>query len=169
MSAGIAIALSFAVGCVAWGQAGARDEIVELQSGDKVIVRADGTMGHYDRVGVPIPMPEGVVMTAKDGTRLIMKHQSLWRSALEVAGHAYGRATTVPFAPKTGGRRVMELQDGGRVEVDATGDMVHYDSKGRRVPMKDDEVMKMKDGSRILMINGSAWQEAARSPSTDAR
>ena len=146
---------------VAVAQPVARDTVVELRSGDKVVVRADGTMVHYDARGEPIPMEEGVVMIGKDGARLVMKRQSLWREALETAGRTYAKATAEPdFAqPKD---RTIELADGGRVTVDRDGAMAHFDRAGKRIPMADGEVMVAKGGSRILMDNGTMWREAVR-------
>jgi hypothetical protein len=49
----IAVVLGTAV---AVAQPRAQDEVVELRSGAKVVVRADGTMVHYDAHGDPVPM-----------------------------------------------------------------------------------------------------------------
>jgi ferric-dicitrate binding protein FerR (iron transport regulator) len=102
-------------------------------------------------------MEEGVVMVGKDGSRLIMKGQSLWREALEAAGSTYAKATAEPRFSKPK-ERTIDLQDGGRVTMDRDGAMVHFDQTGKRIPMADGEVMIARDGSRILMANGTMWR-----------
>jgi hypothetical protein len=39
--------------------------------------------------------------------------------------------------------------------------MTHYGAAGARVRMKDGDVMTAKDGTRILMNNGSLWSANA--------
>ncbi len=142
----------------AFAQSNQKDQVLELKGGDKVVVRADGTMAHYDANGLVKPMPEGVVMTTADGTRVMMKEQSLWHEILGIVGSTYGRATAEPYLPK-GGAREIQLRDGGRLAVGENGKMSHYDGNGRAVTMKDGDVMVAKDGSRILMVNGGAWKQ----------
>jgi len=48
--------------------------------------------------------------------------------------------------------------DGGKVTVQKDGGMIHTDSAGTRVKMKDGEVMEAKDGSTLMMKNKAIWQ-----------
>jgi hypothetical protein len=62
---------SLLMGTEAWSDEPPR--VVQLQEGDRVVIEVDGTMKHYDRRGNPMPMADGTVMTASDGSRLLMK------------------------------------------------------------------------------------------------
>jgi hypothetical protein len=146
---------------IAAAQPSARDEVVELIAGDRLVIRADGTMSHYDVRGIPMSMQEGVVMTGKDGSRLIMKRQSLWREVLETAGSAYAMATAESYLSQRR-ERTIELEDGGRVTIDRDGTMAHNDRSGNPMSMVDGQVMIAKDGSRILMVNRIVWREVAK-------
>lgn len=139
-----------------WAQGG-KDRVIELKGGARVVQRADGTMSHYDGAGMPVAMPEGEVMVAKDGGRIMMKSQALWREILELAGASYARANTVAIVGGGSKQRSIDLKDGGRIALSADGTMAHYDAAGNRLGMADGEVMIGKDGSRILMVNGSLW------------
>ena len=136
-----------------WAQRVSEDRTIELRGGERVVVHADGTMSHYNSAGNRVPMPEGVVMVAQDGRRLMMKGQALWREILDVAATSYGRAVG-GIGPN---QRSIELKDGGRVVWSTDGTMVHYDAAGNRQRMADGVVMIAKDGRRILMGNGSLW------------
>jgi len=59
-----------------WGETS--DRVIELNDGSRIAVRRDGTMQHYDAAGARLRMADGVVMTAKDGTRIIMNNGRLW-------------------------------------------------------------------------------------------
>lgn len=59
-----------------WGETSER--VIELNDGSRIAVRPDGTMQHYDAAGARIRMTDGVVMTAKDGTRFMMNNGRLW-------------------------------------------------------------------------------------------
>ena len=146
---------------IAGAQPVAQDQIVELQSGGKVVIRADGTMGHYDARGNALAMEDGVVMLGKDGDRLIMKGRSLWREVLETAGSLYAQSTVEPDLRKKA-ERTIELKGGDRVTIHPDGSMVHYDRGGNRLSMVDGEIMIAKDGSRLLMVNGAVWKEATK-------
>ncbi len=139
-----------------WAQGG-KDRVIEMKGGERVVLRADGTMSHYDGAGIPVVMTEGVVMVAKDGSRIMMKSQALWREILELGATSYARANTIPIAGSVANQRSIELKDGGRIVLSGDGKMVHYDAAGNRQRMADGEVMIAKDGSRILMSNGSLW------------
>ncbi len=140
-----------------WSQSGGKDRLIELRGGERVVMRADGSMTHYDQAGGTIAMPEGAVMITKDGSRVMMKGQSLWREILELAASNYARATTGAIPRDSPGQRTIELNDGGRIVLGRGGAMAHYDAAGNRQGMADGEVMITKDGGRILMVNGSLW------------
>ena len=139
-----------------WAQAG-KDRVIELKGGAQVVLRADGTMSHYDGAGIPVAMPEGVVMVAEDGGRIVMKSQALWREILDLAATSYARANTFAIAGGGSKQRSIDLKDGGRIVLSADGTMAHYDAAGNRQGMADGELMIGKDGNRILMVNGSLW------------
>jgi hypothetical protein len=139
-----------------WAQGG-KDRVIELKGGARVVLRADGTMSHYDSAGIPVAMPEGVVMVAEDGGRIMMKSQALWREILELAATSYAQANTFAIAGGGSNQQSIDLKDGGRIMLGADGTMAHYDAAGNRLGMADGEVMIGKDGSRILMVNGSLW------------
>ena len=149
---------------IASAQPIAKDQVVELQSGGRVVLRADGTMGHYDARGNAISMQDGVVMIDKDGDRLIMKSRSLWREVLETAGSIYAQSTVEPNLWRQT-ERTIELEGGDRVVISRDGSMVHYDRDGKKLSMMDGEIMVAKDGSRILMANGAVWKDAAKASS----
>jgi len=144
-------------GMAGGAQDGANERVIELTGGGRVVVHADGTMGHYDAAGGPIAMPEGTVMTAKDGGRIMMKAEALWREIVLQATVNYGLASTLPEGGDRASQRFVELRDGGRITLLGDGTMVHYDATGKRVRMAEGAVMIAKDGTRILMNNGTLW------------
>ncbi|MEO8508259.1 MAG: CopK family periplasmic copper-binding protein [Betaproteobacteria bacterium] len=141
-----------------WAQSGETDRVIELKGGERVVVRADGSMSHYDGSGKSIVMSEGAVMIAKDGGRIVMKSQALWREILELAATGYAQATTGAIKKTSPDKRSIALRDGGRIVLGSGGAMAHYDAAGNRQGMADGEVMIAKDGSRILMVNDSLWR-----------
>ena len=153
-----------------WAQSGGKEGVIGLQGGGRIVVRADGTMSHYDSAGNPVAMPEGVVMIAADGTRIMMKGQALWREIIETAARSYAQATAGPNIGSGANQRSIELKDGGRISVRADGTMAHYDATGKQLRMAEGEVMIAKDGSKVLMVNGSLWTPGMnREPSQSAR
>lgn len=52
----------------------------------------------------------------------------------------------------------IELKDGGKIVIEKNGAMVHLDAAGKRVKMKDGQVMEAKDGSKIMMKNNALWK-----------
>lgn len=54
---------------------------------------------------------------------------------------------------------VVELKDGGNILVDKDGHTYHTDAKGKRVRMKNGEVMEGKDGRKYLHRNDVVWQQ----------
>jgi hypothetical protein len=57
---------------------GTGERVIELNDGSRIAVRRDGTMQHYDATGLRLQMADGVVMTAKDGTPIMMNNGRLW-------------------------------------------------------------------------------------------
>jgi len=54
---------------------------------------------------------------------------------------------------------VVALKDGGTIVVDKDGRTYHSDAAGKRVRMKDGEVMEGKDGRKYLHKNDVVWQQ----------
>lgn len=134
---------------------------IPLRDGGRLVVRADGTMAHYDAAGRPIVMGDGVEMTARDGTRILMKNASLWRQAIEAAATSYGLASSLPAKPAADGARTIALADGGRVVLRPDGTLAILRADGTRVPTKDGDVLQAKDGTRLLVSKGTVWAPAA--------
>jgi len=148
----------------AWALDARTQRVIELKDGGRVVLRVDGAMSHYDATGIPVAMAEGTVMTAWDGSRIMMKGASLWREIIERATVSFALASTVPLRQDTDMRRVIELEGGGRIELQVDGTMIHFDAAGKRVRMVDGDAMTAADGTRILMNNGTLWgPHAARS------
>ena len=148
-----------------WAQSGGKDGVIGLKGGERIVVRADGTMSHYDAAGNPVAMPDGVVMVADDGSRIMMKGQTLWREIVEIAARSYAQASGGAYIGRS-----IELKDGGRILVRADGTMAHYDATGKQQRMAEGEVMIAKDGSQVLMVNGSLWNQGLnRDTSQSAR
>ena len=154
---------------VTWAADAPPKRVIELKDGGQVVLRADGTMSHYDASGVPVAMPEGTVMTTKGGTRIMMKGASLWQETVELGAAYYGRASTFPLRGDKEGRRLIDLKGGGRIEMQADGTTVHYDAAGNRVRMADGDAMTAVDGTLILMKNGTLWSPAVNGDATRSR
>ena len=67
--------LAFAGAAVA-----AEPQTFELKDGGKIVVEAKGTMIHMDAAGKRVKMRDGKVMTAKDGSKLMMKNNAIWKT-----------------------------------------------------------------------------------------
>jgi ferric-dicitrate binding protein FerR (iron transport regulator) len=158
-----------AVMSATWAAEAPPKRVIELKDGGQVVLRTDGTMSHVDASGVPVAMPDGVVMTTKDGTRIMMKGASLWQEALELAATYYGRTYTLPSRGDKEGRRLIDLKGGGRIEMQADGTTVHYDAAGNRVRMADGDAMTAVDGTLILMNNGTLWKPAVNNDAIRSR
>lgn len=153
-----------------WAQSGGKESVIGLKDGGRIVVSADGTMSHYDSAGNPVAMPEGVVMVAADGNRIMMKGQALWREIVEIAARSYAQASAGAYIGSGATQRSIELKDGGRISVRVDGTMAHYDATGKQLRMAEGEMMTAKDGSQILMVNGSLWTPGLnRNPSQPAR
>ena len=142
------------------------ERVIDLAGGGRVVVRADGTMDQYDSAGNSVSMPEGEVMVATDGTRIMMKARALWRQIVDQATLNFALAAVPPWDQRSPAERSIELKDGGWIALRAEGTMAHYDAAGNRVRMDDGDVMIAKDGSRILMNNGTLWTPSAERRAT---
>jgi uncharacterized OB-fold protein len=54
---------------------------------------------------------------------------------------------------------VVELKDGGSIVIEQDGKTYHKDAAGKRVRMKNGEVMEGKDGRKYLHRNDVVWQQ----------
>lgn len=144
-----------------WAQDAAKERVIELKDGGRVILRADSTMGHYSAAGGPMAMTEGEVMIAKDGTRIMMKSGSLWlqivEQAVEQAALNFALGSTLPWHKDAANEPWIELADGGRIKLRGDGTMVHFNTAGDGIRMTEGEVMIAKDGTPILMNKGTLW------------
>lgn len=61
----------------------AEPQTIELKDGGKIVVEAKGTMVHIDAAGNRVKMKDGKVMTAKDGSKLMMKNDAIWKTITE--------------------------------------------------------------------------------------
>lgn len=61
----------------------AEEQTIELKDGGKVLVQKDGTMVHLDAAGNRVKMRDGEVMEAKDGSRIMMKNDQIWKTITE--------------------------------------------------------------------------------------
>lgn len=62
------------------------------------------------------------------------------------------------FAAAPVQEQTIELKDGGKIVIEKTGVMAHFDAAGKRVIMKDGIVMEAKDGSKVMMKNNAIWK-----------
>ena len=56
---------------------------IELKDGGKIVIEERGTMIHIDAAGNRVKMRDGRVMIAKDGHKLMMKNNAIWRTITE--------------------------------------------------------------------------------------
>lgn len=56
---------------------------LELKCGGRVVVARDGTMVHIDAAGNRVRMRDGKVMTAKDGSKVMVKNNAIWKTIRE--------------------------------------------------------------------------------------
>lgn len=170
MGAGLTVAMFVLLSAVstAWAQDQAAERVVSLDGGGRVVLRADGSMGHYAANGAPIEMKEGEVMIAADGGRIIMRRNALWRQIVEEAAYLYGRASEWPAGSSAPADRKIDLADDGWILIRANGAMAHFDRHGQPIAMPDGTVMAAKDGTRIIMTNGALWSSTLSLPGKPA-
>ena len=61
----------------------AEPQTIELKDGGKIVVETKGTMIHIDAAGNRVKMKDGKVMEAKDGGKLMMKNNAIWKTITE--------------------------------------------------------------------------------------
>jgi hypothetical protein len=61
----------------------AAPQTIELKDGGKIVTEEKGTMIHTDAAGNRVKMVDGKVMDAKDGTKVMMKNDALWKTITE--------------------------------------------------------------------------------------
>ena len=77
-------AILFAVSTVVLGQtAQPAPYTIELKDGGRITVQKDGTMAHVDAAGNRVRMKDGQVMEAKDGSKIMMKNNAIWKTITE--------------------------------------------------------------------------------------
>jgi hypothetical protein len=77
-------ALLLAVSAAAFAQGGQQAaQVIDLRDGGKVTVQKDGTMVHVDAAGNRMMMKDGQMMEAKDGSKLMMKNNAIWKQITE--------------------------------------------------------------------------------------
>ena len=55
----------------------------ELKDGGKIVIEEKGTMIHIDAAGNRVKMRDGRVVVAKDGSKLMMKNNAIWKTITE--------------------------------------------------------------------------------------
>ncbi len=61
----------------------AEPQTIELKDGGKIVVEAKGTMIHTDAAGNRVKMKDGKIMVAKDGSKIMMKNNAIWKTITE--------------------------------------------------------------------------------------
>lgn len=56
---------------------------IELKDGGRIVFEKGGTMIHLDAAGNRVKMKDGKVMEAKDGSKLMMKNNAIWKTITE--------------------------------------------------------------------------------------
>ena len=51
-----------------------------MPDGGKIVIEKNGTMAHFDAAGKRVIMRDGVAMEAKDGSKLMMKNNEIWKT-----------------------------------------------------------------------------------------
>ena len=67
----------------AFGAEPAAGQSIELKDGGKIIFEKQGTMIPLDAAGNRVKMRDGKVMVAKDGSKLMMKNNAIWKTITE--------------------------------------------------------------------------------------
>ena len=61
----------------------AEPQTIELKDGGKIMIEKQGTMVHLDAAGKRVKMKDGKIMEAKDGSKLMMKNNAIWKTITE--------------------------------------------------------------------------------------
>lgn len=62
---------------------GAEGQTIELKDGGRIVIDKSGAMAHMDAAGKRVKMKDGKVMMGKDGSKLMMKNNAIWKSIAE--------------------------------------------------------------------------------------
>lgn len=65
------------------GRPPAEGQTIELKDGGRIILEKGGTMVHLDAAGNRVRMKDGKVMEAKDGSKVMMKNNAIWKTLTE--------------------------------------------------------------------------------------
>jgi hypothetical protein len=80
----IIAAMFLALTTFAFAQTGQpSSEAIDLKDGGKVYMQKDGKMVHMDAAGNRVRMRDGVVMETKDGSKIMMKNDAIWKQITE--------------------------------------------------------------------------------------
>ncbi len=61
----------------------AEPQTIELKDGGRIVMEKGKTMIHIDAAGNRVKMKDGKVMEAKDGSKLMMKNNAIWKTITE--------------------------------------------------------------------------------------
>ncbi len=61
----------------------ANPQTIELKDGGKIVIEEKGTMVHINAAGNRVKMRDGRVMITKDGHKLMMKNNAIWKTITE--------------------------------------------------------------------------------------
>ena len=78
-----ALFLAFSAAAFAQGTAQPSPQAIELKDGGKITTAKDGAMVHIDAAGNRVHMKDGQMMEAKDGSKLMMKNNAIWKQITE--------------------------------------------------------------------------------------
>jgi len=73
----------FAIASAAFAADQATQQSIELKDGGKIVMEKGGTMIHVDAAGNRVKMRDGTMMEAKDGSKLMMKNNEIWKTITE--------------------------------------------------------------------------------------
>jgi hypothetical protein len=61
----------------------AEPQTIELKDGGRIVMEKGKTMIHMDAAGNRVRMKDGKIMEAKDGSKLMMKNNAIWKTITE--------------------------------------------------------------------------------------
>lgn len=61
----------------------AEPQTIDLKDGGKIVIDKEGAIAHMDAAGKRVKMKDGKIMEAKDGSRLMMKNNAVWKTIAE--------------------------------------------------------------------------------------
>ncbi len=60
-----------------------KQQTIELKDGGRIVMEEGKTMIHIDAAGKRVKMRDGKVMEAKDGSKVMMKNNAIWKTITE--------------------------------------------------------------------------------------